>query len=56
MDTRAGEEFRDDVRKKLPADVLAPLTQLDAWQSMASVVYTVGLLGVIIGLGINYWS
>ena len=29
----AGEEFRDDVRKKLPPEALAPLTRLDPVRS-----------------------
>lgn len=56
MDTPAGEEFRDDVRKKLPAEVLATLTQLDPSRSMGSVLYTLGLLAVSIGIAIAYWS
>jgi fatty acid desaturase len=56
VDTRAGEEFRDDVRKKLPAEVLATLTQLDSSRSMVSVFYTIGLLASIIGIAIAYWS
>lgn len=56
MDTPAGEEFRDDVRKKLPAEVLATLTQLDSSRSMGSVLYTLGLLAVSIGIAIAYWS
>jgi fatty acid desaturase len=56
MDTRAGEEFRDDVRKKLPSDVLAPLTTLDATRSIAAVLQTVVLIALVIGFAIAYWS
>ena len=56
MDARAGEEFRDDVRKKLPTEVLAPLTQLNSWRSVGSVIYNIGLLALTIGLAIAYWS
>ena len=57
MDTHSGEEFRDDVRKKLPADLLAPLTQLNASRSLAAIAYTFGLLAVIIGaaIAIDFW-
>jgi fatty acid desaturase len=56
VDTRVGEEFRDDVRKKLSPEMLAPLTQLNSWNSMSSVLYTVGLLALIISIAITYWS
>ena len=56
MDTRVGEEFRDDVRKKLSPEMLAPLTQLNSWNSMSSVLYTVGLLALIVGVAVAYWS
>ena len=56
MDTHSGEEFRDDVRKKLPPEILAPLTQLDASRSLASIAYTFGLLATIIAMAITFWS
>ncbi len=56
MDACAGEEFRDDVRKKLPTEVLVPLTQLDSWRSVGAVIYTIGLLALIIGVAIACWS
>jgi fatty acid desaturase len=51
-----GEEFRDDVRKKLPAEVLAPLTRLDPARSTLAVAQTFGLLALVIGLAIAFWS
>ena len=56
MQTRDGEEFRDDVRKKLPAEILAPLTRLDSRRSLLSVAQTVALLAFVIGVAIFYWS
>ncbi len=56
METRVGEEFRDDVRKKLPAEILAPLTQLDTWRSTGAVIYTIGLLTLTIGVAVSFWS
>ncbi len=59
MDTHSGEEFRDDVRKKLPAAMLAPLTQLDASRSLTAIARTFGLLAIIIGAAIaigSWWA
>jgi fatty acid desaturase len=51
-----GEEFRNDVRKKLPAEVLAPLTRIDPLRSTLAVLHTFGLLALVIGLAVAYWS
>ena len=51
-----GEEFRDDIRKKLPAGVLAPLTRLDPLRSTLAVAQTFGLLALVIGLAVAFWS
>jgi fatty acid desaturase len=53
---RSGEEFRDDVRKKLPVEVLGPLTRLDPLRSTLAVAQTFGLLALVIGLAIAFWS
>ena len=56
MTTRSGEEFRDDVRKKLPPEILAPLTRLSSLRSSLAVLYTFGLLALIIAAAIANWS
>ncbi len=56
MNTRSGEEFRDDVRKKLPPELLAPLTRLSSLRSSLAVLYTFGLLALIIAAAIANWS
>ncbi len=56
MTIRSGEEFRDDVRKKLPPEILAPLTRLSSLRSSLAVLYTFGLLALIIAAAIANWS
>ena len=51
-----GEEFRDDIRKKLPPDILAALTRLDPARSTLAVAQTVALLALVIGLAAAFWS
>lgn len=55
MEPRTGEEFRDDVRKKLLPEVLAPLTQLNATRSILSVLHTFGLIALVIGIAVMNW-
>jgi fatty acid desaturase len=52
----SGEEFRDDVRKKLPAEVLAPLTELSPLRSTLAVLQTFGLIALVIVLAVKFWS
>jgi fatty acid desaturase len=52
----AGEEFRDDVRKRLPPDELAPLTRLDPLRSTRAIAQTFLSLAVVIGLAVAFWS
>src|SRR4030095_10471078 len=52
----SGEEFRDDVRKKLPREVLAPLTQIDPLRSTLAVSQTFALIGIVAGVAIAFWS
>jgi fatty acid desaturase len=52
----AGEEFRDDVRKKLPPEALAPLTRLDPVRSTLAVLQTFAALALVIGVAVAYWS
>src|SRR5262245_60968757 len=51
-----GEEFRDDVRKKLPRDVLAPLTRIDPLRSTFAVAQTFALIGAVAALAVTFWS
>jgi fatty acid desaturase len=51
-----GEEFRDDVRKRLPPDALAPLTRLDPVRSTLAIAQTFLSLVVVIGLAVAFWS
>jgi fatty acid desaturase len=52
----AGEEFRDDVRKKLPPEALAPLTRLDPVRSTLAVLQTFAALALVVGFAVHYWS
>ena len=52
--TAAGEEFRNDVRKKLSPDTLAALTRLDPVRSTLAVAQTFILLALVIGLAMAY--
>ena len=51
-----GEEFRDDVRKKLPREALAPLTRLDPVRSTLAVVQTFALIATVAALAVTFWS
>jgi fatty acid desaturase len=51
-----GEEFRDDVRRKLPPDTLAALTRLDPVRSTLAVAQTFALLALVIGVAVAFWS
>jgi len=52
----SGEEFRDDVRKRLPAEVLAPLTELSAVRSTLAVAQTFASIAVVLALAVAFWS
>ena len=54
--SRSGEEFRDDVRKRLPAEVLAPLTELSAVRSTLAVAQTFASIAVVLALAAAFWS
>ena len=50
---RKGEEFRDrNVRRRLPAAELAPLTQLSNWRSLLALSQTISLAVATIALGL----
>jgi len=52
----AGEEFRDDVRRKLPPEVLAPLTELAPLRSTLAVAHTFGSIALVLALAVTFWS
>ena len=51
-----GEEFRDDVRRKLPREVLAPLTRIDPLRSTLAVAQTFALIAAVGVLAVAFWS
>lgn len=51
----SGEEFRDDVRKRLPPEVLARFTAISAWRSTLALAQTLALLALLIAAGIAWW-
>ncbi len=51
---RQGEEFRDkNVRRRLPAAELAPLTRLSNWKSLQALLQTVSLVVLTAALGVH---
>jgi fatty acid desaturase len=54
--SRSGEEFRDDVRKRLPAEVLAPLTELSAVRSTLAIAQTFASIAVVLAFAVAFWS
>ncbi|MFN0314931.1 MAG: fatty acid desaturase family protein [Burkholderiales bacterium] len=51
-----GEEFRDDASKRLPAQVLQPLTKLSAWRSSLAIMHTVISLAAVISVASWLWT
>jgi fatty acid desaturase len=56
VEPKLGEEFRDDVRKKLPADVLSPLTRLSALRSTLSILQNLVAIAAVMAFAIYFWS
>ncbi len=54
----AGEEFRDDVRRRrpLPPEVVHRLAELDPWRSTAAVARTLALLTACVATAITWWT
>ncbi len=52
----SGEEFRDDVRRRLPRGVLAPLVRIDPWRSTLALAQTFGLIALVASFAIAFWS
>ena len=51
-----GEDFRDDVRKKLPREELATLTRLSPLRSTLAVAQTFALIATVAVLAVAFWS
>ncbi len=53
-----GEEFREDTRKaaKLPPALVKELTRIDPVKSTLSVIQTLGVITLAIGVGVYYWT
>lgn len=54
--SNVGEEFRDDVRKRLPAQVLRPLTELSPLRSTLAIARTFALIILVLVFAVRYWS
>lgn len=52
----SGEEFREDARRRLPREVLAPLTRMDAWRSTVALTGTLGMIVAVAAFAIAFWS
>jgi len=56
MAAATGEEFKDDVRKALPADVVQRLTRLSPWRSGWSVAQEFLVIGALIAVALAWWT
>lgn len=56
MDIHAGGEFRDNVRKKLPAEILSPLTRLSPLLSTLAIVQNFVGIAAVMAFAIHFWS
>jgi fatty acid desaturase len=52
----SGEEFRDDVRKKLPPELVAQLTSLSAWRSTLAIAQNLAVLAAAIAIAVVWWN
>jgi fatty acid desaturase len=51
-----GEEFRDDVRKKLPPELIAQLTELSDWRSTLAIFSNLAVLAAAIAAAVIWWN
>jgi fatty acid desaturase len=56
LEPSLGEEFRDDVRKKLPVEILSPLTRLSPLRSTLAILQNVFALAAVMAFAIYFWS
>ena len=52
----AGEEFKDDVRKALPAEVVRRLTRISPWRSAWSVAQEFLVIGALVAVALSWWT
>jgi fatty acid desaturase len=52
----SGEEFRDDVRKKLPPELVAQFTQLSDWRSTLAIAQNLALLAAAVAIALTWWN
>ena len=50
-----GEEFKNDVRRELPREVVRRLTRRSPWRATATVLEDVAVLAAAIGAALYYW-
>ena len=50
-----GEEFKNDVRRELPREVVLRLTRRSPWRATATVLEDVAVLAAAIGAALYYW-
>ena len=51
-----GEEFKDDVRRALPKELVQRLSQVSVWRSAWSVLQEFLVLGALIAAGLTWWT
>jgi fatty acid desaturase len=56
VEPKVGEEFRDDVRKKLPAEVLSPFTRLSSTRSTFALLQNIVAIALVMAFAIHFWS
>jgi fatty acid desaturase len=52
----SGEEFRDDVRKKLPPELIAQFTALSDWRSTLAITQNLAVLAAAIAVAVVWWN
>jgi len=51
-----GEEFKDDFRKALPAEVVQRLSRISPWRSAWSVAQEVLVIGALVAVALAWWT
>ena len=50
-----GEEFKDDFRRALPAEVVRTLARRSAWRASAAVLHDIAVIALAVGLALYFW-
>jgi fatty acid desaturase len=50
-----GEEFKDDFRRALPAEVIQRLTRRSAWRASAAVLEDLAVIAAAVAAGVYFW-